>query len=88
MGNETLQIIAAAVVGGLIVPIVGALKMTVIVKYVKPEFLTLTLAALAVWGLAAWQAPELTANDIILLAMAATGTGSIVYGTKKIAKKG
>ncbi len=88
--EEILQTVAAFVVGGLVIPLVGKIKQTVIVNYVRPEFLTGLLAIGATYGLSVFLAPDLQINDIIRLAMAAIGGTSLIYGGKKavVLKKG
>ncbi len=87
MELETLQTAVAFIVGGLVIPLVGAIKQTIIVNYVRPEFLTALLAIGITAGLGTWLAPELSINEIIRLGLAAVGGTSIIYGGKKVIVK-
>ena len=90
MGNETLTTLLAIVVGGVVIPIVGVIKKTVVVNYIRPEFLTAILAIVAAYGLSLWLVPGITIDDLIRLALASVGGTSLIYGTTKIVngKKG
>lgn len=79
----TLLTILAVVVGGVIIPIVNGIKKTVVVNWVKPEFITFILAAGAAYGLTAWLEPGTPIMDVLQLALATTGVTSIAYRTVK-----
>ena len=85
----TIVTLLSIVVGGVIVPVVGGLKKTVIVNWIKPEFITFVLAGLSAWGLLVWLdpvqliTPMLAATKILTLALATTGATSLVYRTVK-----
>lgn len=87
MDVETIATLLAVIGGGLIIPLIGGLKATAITNYVRPEFLKVVLLTLTAWGLSAWLMPELTASEIIQLGLAATGAGTVLYGTKKALTK-
>ena len=89
MDIETLQTLLAIVAGGVVIPVVGMLKMTKITLFVRPEFLKFGLLALTAWGLIAWLYPDVPTDikQIIDLALQATGAGTILYGAKKAVTK-
>lgn len=87
MEVETIQMLLAAIAGGLVIPLVGALKATALTNYVRPEFLKAAILTLVAWGLSAWLMPELAMSEIIQLGLAATGAGTVLYGAKKAVTK-
>lgn len=88
METELIQTLMQFFLGGLIIPLVGLLKKTVLVGQVlRPEFVTGILAIAVAFGLQQWLAPEMTTKEVINLGLAATGVTSIMYGGKKAAIK-
>lgn len=89
MEVETVETLLAVVAGGLVIPLIGGLKATALTNYVRPEFLKFIILALAAWGLMAWLYPDapIVVQQIIDLALKATGAGTVLYGTKKALTK-
>ena len=83
MDQGTMEVILAAVAGGVVVPIVEQLKKTVVTTYIKPEFLTVTLLTLVAWGVTAWLAPPVVVTEVFKLGFAAAGAAGVVYATTK-----
>lgn len=87
MEQSTFELLMAAVIGSGIIPLVGQLKKTKIVEWVRPEFITAVLAVGLGFALAGWLMPEATATEIIKQALQAVGVTSVAYGGWKAVKK-
>ena len=88
METEVIQTLMQFFVGGLIIPIVGLLKKTILVgDTLRPEFVTGMLAIVVAFGLREWLNPAMTITEAVNLGLATAGVTSIMYGGKKVVKK-
>ena len=88
-GVETLNLIMPQIIGGLIIPVVGALKKyTSFVGTVVPgEFVQSLLAVIATLILTTFIPTDMTFHEIIKFGLEMVGTTTILYGGVKMAKK-
>ena len=88
-GNEVMTMLLPFIVGGLIIPLVGALKKYVafVGDVIPPEFVQGVLIMITVYFLAGYFSPEMTIAEVIDYSFKVTGGVTIAYGGVKVYKK-
>lgn len=87
--NETMNLLLPFIIGGLIMPLVGALKKYVafVGNVIPPEFVQGILIMITVYFLSAYFSPDMAIADVVAYSFQVTGGVTIAYGGVKIAKK-
>lgn len=74
------------IIGGLIMPIVEGLKKTVLVNWVRPEFLTGSLAIAIAFAIEAIAQSGIDPSEIVKNAFVSVGVATTMFGSHKATK--